>query len=112
MARPCRPRPRRRASDRYGRCHSPTPTTRRRSGRTPGTSSWRAGPDFLVAPVYSDTDVRGGIRLPKGTWTDYWTGRMYQGPTTVNGYSAPLDTLPVFVRGGAIIPMCPKGTLS
>lgn len=71
-----------------------------------------SGKDFLVAPVYSDTDVRNGIYLPKGTWTDYWSGRTYHGPTTVNGYKAPLDTLPLFVRGGSIVPMWPKGTTS
>ncbi|CAM5647677.1 Glycoside hydrolase OS=Kitasatospora aureofaciens OX=1894 GN=GCM10010502_24830 PE=3 SV=1 [Kitasatospora aureofaciens] len=71
-----------------------------------------AGPDFLVAPVYSATTVRDGIYLPEGTWTDYWTGRTYQGPTTINGYSAPLETLPLFVKGGAIVPMWPRGTLS
>ncbi|WP_457033459.1 NPCBM/NEW2 domain-containing protein [Kitasatospora sp. P5_F3] len=66
-----------------------------------------SGRDFLVAPVYSDTSVRDGIYLPQGTWVDYWTGRTYQGPTTVNGYSAPLDTLPLFVRAGAVVPMWP-----
>ncbi|MBA9049986.1 alpha-glucosidase (family GH31 glycosyl hydrolase) [Streptomyces phaeogriseichromatogenes] len=71
-----------------------------------------SGPDFLVAPVYEDSDTRDGIYLPKGTWTDYWTGRTYHGPTTVNGYHAPLDTLPLFVREGAIVPMWPKGTTS
>lgn len=71
-----------------------------------------SGPDFLVAPVYSDTDVRDGIYLPKGTWTDYWTGKTYHGPTTVNGYKAPLDTLPLFVKGGSIVPMWGKGTTS
>lgn len=71
-----------------------------------------SGSDFLVAPVYSDTDVRNGIYLPKGTWTDYWTGKTYHGPTTVNGYKAPLDTLPLFVKGGSIVPMWPKGTTS
>jgi alpha-glucosidase len=71
-----------------------------------------AGSDFLVAPVYEDSDTRDGIYLPKGTWTDYWTGRTYHGPTTVNGYHAPLDTLPLFVRSGAIVPMWPKGTTS
>ncbi|GAA2742761.1 TIM-barrel domain-containing protein [Kitasatospora cinereorecta] len=76
------------------------------------TYEFMAGPDFLVAPVYSDTEVRDGIYLPKGTWTDYWTGRTYQGPTVVNGYRAPLDTLPLFVKGGSIVPMWPKGTLS
>ncbi|MFB7906012.1 TIM-barrel domain-containing protein [Kitasatospora sp. NPDC056076] len=76
------------------------------------TYEFLAGPDFLVAPVYSDTSVRNGIYLPEGTWTDYWTGRTYQGPTTIDNYSAPLDTLPVFVKGGAIVPMWPQGTLS
>ncbi|GAA1363038.1 NPCBM/NEW2 domain-containing protein [Streptomyces beijiangensis] len=65
------------------------------------------GEDFLVAPVYEDTDTRDGIYLPKGTWIDYWSGRTYQGPTTVNGYSAPLDTLPLFVKAGANVPMWP-----
>ncbi|MER7395361.1 TIM-barrel domain-containing protein [Streptomyces sp. NPDC000151] len=71
-----------------------------------------AGSDFLVAPVYKDSDTRDGIYLPKGTWTDYWTGKKYHGPTTVNGYHAPLDTLPLFVRDGAIVPMWPQGTTS
>ncbi|MFD7923694.1 NPCBM/NEW2 domain-containing protein [Streptomyces sp. NPDC059740] len=65
------------------------------------------GEDFLVAPVYQDSDTRDGIYLPKGTWTDYWSGRTYQGPTTVDGYRAPLDTLPLFVKGGATVPMWP-----
>ncbi|MFJ5613502.1 NPCBM/NEW2 domain-containing protein [Streptomyces sp. NPDC093221] len=66
-----------------------------------------SGQDFLVAPVYEDSAVRDGIYLPKGTWTDYWTGRIYQGPTTVDGYSAPLGTLPLFVKAGAAVPMWP-----
>ncbi|MDG4858611.1 glycoside hydrolase family 31 protein [Streptomyces sp. T-3] len=65
------------------------------------------GEDFLVAPVYEDTTVRDGIYLPKGTWTDYWSGRVYEGPTTVDNYSAPLDTLPLFVKAGASVPMWP-----
>lgn len=71
-----------------------------------------SGSDFLVAPVYDDSAVRNGIYLPKGTWVDYWTGKTYQGPTTVDGYKAPLDTLPLFVRAGAVVPMWPQGTLS
>ncbi|MGW2769325.1 NPCBM/NEW2 domain-containing protein [Streptomyces sp. NPDC001275] len=65
------------------------------------------GEDFLVAPVYRDTTVRDGIYLPKGDWIDYWSGRTYHGPTTVDGYQAPLDTLPLFVKAGASIPMWP-----
>ncbi|WP_338763676.1 TIM-barrel domain-containing protein [Nocardia vulneris] len=71
-----------------------------------------SGKDFLVAPMYRDGEVRDGIYLPEGTWVDYWTGRTWQGPTTVNGYRAPLDTLPLFVRAGAVVPMWAQGTKS
>ena len=50
--------------------------------------------------------------LPAGTWIDYWNGVRYEGPTTLDGYSAPLERLPVFVKAGSIVPMWPEGTLS
>ncbi|HEV7861686.1 MAG TPA: TIM-barrel domain-containing protein [Acidimicrobiia bacterium] len=71
-----------------------------------------AGEAFLVAPVYTSTTVRNGIYLPAGTWIDYWSGRAYQGPTTVDGYPAPPERLPLFVKAGSVIPMWPEGTLS
>ncbi|MFD9959860.1 TIM-barrel domain-containing protein [Amycolatopsis sp. NPDC058986] len=71
-----------------------------------------SGTDFLVAPVYEKSTTRSGIYLPKGTWIDYWSGRTYTGPTTVDGYDAPLDTLPLFVRAGAVVPMWGEGTKS
>ncbi|MFJ8207793.1 TIM-barrel domain-containing protein [Streptomyces sp. NPDC096033] len=72
------------------------------------SGQFMAGDSFLVAPVVSDTSVRDGIYLPAGTWTDYWTGKTYAGPGWLNGYQAPLDTLPLFVKGGAIVPMWPQ----
>ncbi|WP_018350186.1 TIM-barrel domain-containing protein [Longispora albida] len=72
------------------------------------SGQFMAGDSFLVAPVVSNTTTRDGIYLPAGTWTDYWTGTVYQGPTTINGYNAPLDRLPLFVKGGAIVPMWPQ----
>ncbi len=63
------------------------------------------GPDYLVAPVSASTDIRNGIVLPAGSqWVDYWTGNVYQGGQTLNGYKAPLQTLPLFVRAGALVP--------
>lgn len=73
------------------------------------THQFLAGREFLVAPVYEDAEVRDGIYLPEGTWVDYWTGRLYTGPMTLNGYEAPLDTLPLFVKAGSVVPMWPKG---
>ncbi|MET8749856.1 TIM-barrel domain-containing protein [Streptomyces sp. NPDC004667] len=72
------------------------------------SGQFMAGDSFLVAPVVSDTSVRDGIYLPAGTWTDYWTGKTYAGPGWLNGYRAPLDTLPLFVKGGAVVPMWPQ----
>jgi alpha-glucosidase (family GH31 glycosyl hydrolase) len=63
------------------------------------------GKSFLVAPVYRDEEKRDTIYLPEGTWYDYWDGTVYQGKTTLNNYSAPLDKLPLFVKGGSVIPM-------
>jgi alpha-glucosidase (family GH31 glycosyl hydrolase) len=71
-----------------------------------------AGDAFLVAPVYTDTDVRDGIYLPEGRWTDYWTGERHRGPVRLGPYAAPLERLPLFVKGGSIVPMWPEGTLS
>ncbi len=61
------------------------------------------GDDLLVAPIVKDYDESRSVYLPKGTWIDYWTDRRYVGPTTVQ-VSAPLDRMPLFVRGGAILP--------
>ncbi|MFN8080397.1 MAG: glycoside hydrolase family 31 protein [Kineosporiaceae bacterium] len=72
------------------------------------SGEFMAGDAFLVAPVVTNTTTRSGIYLPAGAWRDYWTGVTYQGPTTLNNYSAPLDTLPLFVRAGSIVPMWPQ----
>lgn len=76
---------------------------------TNATSSvYMSGPSLLVAPVYVLGAVtRDGIYLPAGTWVEWWNGTRYTGGVTVDGYSAPLSTLPLFVRAGAIIPMWP-----
>jgi len=64
------------------------------------------GDDLLVAPVLKDGQIRGGAYLPKGVWYDYWRDRRYTGPAGA-GVAAPLGHIPLFVRGGAIIPTRP-----
>lgn len=61
------------------------------------------GPALLVAPVYDDSDQRR-VYLPPGDWVDFWTHQRYAGPVHLS-VDAPLDTLPLFVRAGSIIPM-------
>ncbi len=63
------------------------------------------GDDFLVAPVFAEAaDVP--VYLPAGRWIDYWSKQAHVGPNWVR-VQAPLDTLPLFVREGAVIPMGP-----
>src|SRR2546423_889335 len=65
------------------------------------------GKDLLVAPILKPDVTRRLVYLPAGTWYDYWTNKRYVGGTTVN-VEAPLETVPMFVRGGAIIPVGPS----
>jgi alpha-glucosidase len=61
------------------------------------------GDDLLVAPVVKSDERQWDVYLPRGTWYDFWTDQRYTGPRHVN-VEAPLDRVPIFVRGGAIIP--------
>jgi alpha-glucosidase len=65
------------------------------------------GNDLLVAPVVKPDVTRRLVYLPKGTWYDYWTNKKYEGGTMISA-DAPLETAPMFVRAGAIIPMAPE----
>jgi alpha-glucosidase len=65
------------------------------------------GTDLLVAPVVKPDVTNRLVYLPKGTWYDYWTNKKYNGGTMVR-VEAPLETVPMFVRGGAIIPTGPE----
>jgi alpha-glucosidase len=60
------------------------------------------GADLLVAPVLREGDTTRSVYLPKADWYDYWTGRHYLGGVRTN-LAVTLDSLPLFVRGGAFI---------
>jgi alpha-glucosidase len=64
------------------------------------------GDDLLVAPIVKPDVTRRLVYLPKGVWYDYWTNKKYEGGTMI-AFGAPLETVPMFVRAGAIIPMGP-----
>lgn len=61
---------------------------------------WLLGDSLLVAPVLSDATSRD-IHVPPGCWLDVRNRKVIRGPVTVHNYSAPLDTLPLFVRLGS-----------
>jgi len=63
------------------------------------------GPAFLVAPVTDQGATSRRVYLPAGTdWYNYWTNQCLHGGQSVE-VAAPIDTLPLFVRAGSIIPL-------
>ncbi|HKV53049.1 MAG TPA: glycoside hydrolase family 31 protein [Candidatus Binataceae bacterium] len=65
------------------------------------------GSEILVAPVMDEGAAQRKVYLPAGRWVDFWTEAAHSGPKWLD-VSAPLDTLPLFVREGAIIPSGPE----
>ena len=71
------------------------------------------GEHMLIAPVYTSMKVNKGFRkediyLPEGKWFDYNDGRTIAGKTILDTYPITLEKLPIFIKGGAIIPMYPE----
>jgi len=84
------------------------------------------GPDLLIAPPpFAETRDDYAVSFPKDTvWFDFWTGlkappspqaapiaeSVISAPGSLPGpryLHPPLDTLPVYVRGGSILPLQP-----
>ncbi len=74
------------------------------------------GPAFLVNPVteqlYSGSNASKGkntreVYLPKAAnWYDFWTGKQFSGGISFAA-SAPLNTIPLYIKAGSIVPMGP-----
>jgi alpha-D-xyloside xylohydrolase len=66
------------------------------------------GKELLVAPVTSPSVTTAEVYLPAvdGGWYDFWTEKPLRGAETVTS-SAPMDTIPVYVRAGSILPLGP-----
>jgi alpha-D-xyloside xylohydrolase len=63
------------------------------------------GPAFLVAPITEQGAISRMVYLPAGTdWYSYWTNQRVKGGQTIK-VDAPIDTLPLFVRAGSILPL-------
>ena len=63
------------------------------------------GPAFLVAPVTEQGATTREVYLPAGSdWYNYWTNERLKGGQTIVA-KAPIDTIPLFVRAGSIVPL-------
>jgi alpha-D-xyloside xylohydrolase len=78
------------------------------------------GPAFLVCPVtkpmyfaanstpLEKVEKTRSVYLPSGSdWYDFWTGKRYAGGQTISA-DAPLETMPLYVRSGSIVPIGPE----
>ncbi|MCM1123740.1 MAG: glycoside hydrolase family 31 protein [Eubacterium sp.] len=64
------------------------------------------GASLLIAPVVDQGVTKRLVYLPEGVWYDYWRHNRYQGGQYYP-VDAPLDTCPIFVKAGAILPKAP-----
>ncbi len=62
------------------------------------------GRNLLVAPILRQGAAARSVYLPNDVWHDFWSGQKWTGGRHIVA-EAPLDTVPVFVRAGAVIPM-------
>jgi len=61
------------------------------------------GPSLLVHPVTHERVSTQQVYLPAGVWYDFDTLQPANGPSTIN-VETPLSKVPVFYRGGSIVP--------
>lgn len=62
------------------------------------------GDAILVCPVTEPLAQKRTCYLPRGSWTDFWTGECLEGGRFVE-VATPLEQIPLFVRAGSIVPM-------
>jgi alpha-D-xyloside xylohydrolase len=76
------------------------------------------GPSLLVNPVTSPGALKRSVYLPRrqfddegggneAGWYDFWTGRRFGGGQRLEA-AAPYESLPLYVKGGSILPMGPE----
>ena len=65
------------------------------------------GPDLLVAPVFTPGETARQVYLPAGDWYDWHTDAPAEGARH-HICATPMDRIPLFARGGAVIPMWPE----
>ena len=61
--------------------------------------------NIMVCPVTEADASKRKVYLPNGCdWFDFWTGKKYSGGQSISA-AAPIDKIPLFVKGGTILPL-------
>lgn len=69
------------------------------------TDQYMCGPSILVAPFYEKYATQREVSLPDGEWYDFYTGSKIEGSNVTVTAEELGDRIPLFVKGGAVIPM-------
>lgn len=64
------------------------------------------GDKILICPVLAAGQKQRKVYLPKGKWYNFWTHELVDGGKEVV-VATPLETMPIFVKAGSIIPEYP-----
>ncbi len=66
------------------------------------------GPAILVNPVSEEGATSRPVYLPEASaWYDFWSGEKLDGSRRITA-EAPLDRIPLYIRGGSILPLGPE----
>ncbi|MFI3248528.1 MAG: glycoside hydrolase family 31 protein [Rikenellaceae bacterium] len=65
------------------------------------------GESLMICPVTKYEAREREVYLPQGEWYNFWSNERIAGGRTITA-AAPLDQMPIFVKGGSIIPYGPK----
>jgi alpha-glucosidase len=65
------------------------------------------GRDLLVAPVTEPHQTARHVYLPAGDWYDWHTDEPFTGGRYLLA-ATPMERIPIYARGGAVIPMWPQ----
>lgn len=68
------------------------------------TDQYMFGDNLLVAPIVNAGETNKSVYLPDTEWIDLWYNAQKPGAKTIS-YYAGVDTIPVLVKTGSIIPM-------
>ena len=65
------------------------------------------GDKILICPIFEAGAKGRWLYLPQGNWYYYWNNKIYEGGKEDFWLDVSLETMPIFVRAGSVIPKYP-----